>query len=260
MTMFRASQAFVAGFLAFAAAPAIAGDLLLFRGPPPDAEDLADIMFPDANNDDEAPIRTRAIKFTDMPEVPGATPEVVATPEPPVIAVTPVVEETPVAVDQPAVDPPLPIPQPRPDNETVVTPEVVPVAEPVAPVIEAAVADEETPPVGDAVGFNITFGFDSATVQPESYPYLDRMGEMLNLAQAADRRVIIVGHTDAKGTNTYNLALSERRAQSVRNYLVLRHKIDPSRLWPLGLGESQLLPGINPDDGANRRVEFHPAS
>ena len=254
MTMFRMSVCFVAGWLALAASPVLSGDLLLFRGPPPDAEDLADIMFPDASTDDQAPIRTRAIQFTDMPEVPGATTEVAPITEPTAVTVTPVVEETPLAVEAPVPD------QPLPDTESVVVPEVVPVAEPEAPVIEAVAAEEEAPPVGDAVGFNITFGFDSATVQPESYAYLDRMGEMLNLAQAADRRVIIVGHTDAKGTDTYNLDLSERRAQSVRNYLVLRHKIEPSRLWPLGLGESQLLPGVNPDDGANRRVEFHPAS
>jgi len=254
MTIFRVPHACFAGLLALAASPALAGDLLLFRDAPPDAEALADIMFPDANSDDEAPIRTRAIKFTDVPEVPGATPEVVATPEPTVVTVTPDVEETPIPVEAPVPD------QPLPDTEAVVAPVVLPVAEPEVPVIEAVAAEEETPPVGDAVGFNITFDFDSATVQPTSYPYLDRMGEMLNLEQAADRRVIIVGHTDAKGSDSYNLALSERRAQSVRNYLVLRHKIDPTRLWPLGLGESQLLPGINPDDAANRRVEFHPAS
>ena len=230
-----------------AAAPAAAGDLLLFHGPPPNAEDLADIMFPEAGGD-APPVRTRAIKFTDVPEV-LPVPE---APPPVETAVTPEPEPVPeVAV----------VPEVVPAAEPEAVPEVVPVAEPEAvPVIEAAAADAEAPPVGDAVGFNITFGFDSATIEPESLAYLDRMGEMLNLAQAAGRRVIIVGHTDAKGSEAYNLGLSERRAQSVRNYLVLQYKIDPSRLWPLGLGESQPLPGVAPEDGTNRRVEFHPAS
>jgi len=127
-----------------------------------------------------------------------------------------------------------------------------------APSPQAEELEAATAPEGDAVGFKISFGFDSADLQPDSLPYLDRVGQMMGLEQAQGKPIVIVGHTDASGTDAYNQGLSEQRALTVGNYLHQRHGIAPERLQIVGLGESQPLPGIDTLDGANRRVEFHP--
>jgi outer membrane protein OmpA-like peptidoglycan-associated protein len=72
----------------------------------------------------------------------------------------------------------------------------------------------------------------------------------------ANQKVVIEGHTDAVGTEPYNEELSQRRAQSVRRYLVATHGIEPTRLQAVGLGEHDPLPGRNPLAGENRRVQF----
>ncbi len=72
------------------------------------------------------------------------------------------------------------------------------------------------------------------------------------------KRVEIQGHTDSKGSNNYNKALSNRRARSVFNWLVL-HGIDRKRLTSRGLGEESPIDSNDTDEGRqnNRRVEFH---
>ena len=72
----------------------------------------------------------------------------------------------------------------------------------------------------------------------------------------ADQKVVIEGHTDAVGSEQYNEELSQRRAQSVRRYLVATHGIEASRLQAVGLGEHDPLPGRDPLAGENRRVQF----
>ena len=59
----------------------------------------------------------------------------------------------------------------------------------------------------------------------------------------ATQRVLIEGHTDAVGSELYNESLSQRRAQSVRRYLVAMHGIDAGRLEAVGLGETQPAAG-----------------
>jgi outer membrane protein OmpA-like peptidoglycan-associated protein len=73
-------------------------------------------------------------------------------------------------------------------------------------------AGAAAPAEAKAFGFLVRFGFDSAEVLPESRPYLDSVGGMLRLPEAAGKRVAIVGHTDASGPEGYNRSLSERRA------------------------------------------------
>ncbi|MFC1772458.1 OmpA family protein [Pseudomonadota bacterium] len=112
---------------------------------------------------------------------------------------------------------------------------------------------------GSPFGFNINFAFDSDQVLPESTPYLDRVAEMLNSPQADNRRIVVIGHTDASGSASYNEALSKRRAIAVQSYLSQFHGIDEGRLQVMGKGEDYPLPGTEPYDPVNRRVEFHPA-
>lgn len=138
------------------------------------------------------------------------------------------------------------------------TPKIaIPAPKAAAPATKVATTAPVAPVGGTAVGFNIRFAFNSADLLPETVVYLDRMGEML-AGEGNGRRVKIVGHTDASGDEIYNLQLSERRAQTVLGYLVANWRVDPKALTVAGLGEASPLPGLNPLDGANRRVEFHP--
>ena len=108
------------------------------------------------------------------------------------------------------------------------------------------------------VGFNIQFALGSSELLLSARPYLDSVGEMLNLERMRESRILIAGHADASGEQDFNRRLSERRALAVRDYLVASHGIGSDRLTVAGYGESKPLPGISPYDGINRRVEFHP--
>lgn len=107
----------------------------------------------------------------------------------------------------------------------------------------------------------VLFDFDSAELKPEASATLDRLAEAIVLA--AERRVTIRGHTDARGTDAYNADLSTRRANAVRDYLVARHSVDPARLDAVGFGETQPIAPNEAPDGSddpagrerNRRVE-----
>ena len=111
---------------------------------------------------------------------------------------------------------------------------------------------------GDTVGMMIQFDFDSFTVKPESYPYLDEIGKLMNMENLTEKKIVIEGHTDAVGNEAYNLNLSANRAVAVKKYLMENHQIAPDRLQISGKGELELLPGIQPDDSKNRRVQFSP--
>ena len=101
----------------------------------------------------------------------------------------------------------------------------------------------------------ITFGYDSATVQPQFQPTLDEVSRVL--AQYDRTYVDVYGHTDSTGTDDYNLGLSQRRATSVADYLVSRG-VQSARLGTRGYGESEPVASNATEDGraANRRVEI----
>ncbi|MEN3046765.1 MAG: OmpA family protein [Candidatus Hydrothermales bacterium] len=103
---------------------------------------------------------------------------------------------------------------------------------------------------------NIYFDTGKATIKPESYPILDRVAEFL---KANPNAVIeIQGHTDSVGSDSYNLTLSQARAEAVRNYLINFHNIDPSKLIAKGYGETMPIADNLTREGRamNRRVEF----
>lgn len=102
---------------------------------------------------------------------------------------------------------------------------------------------------------NIHFALDKATISPASARVLDRIATVMRDNPAIV--VEIVGHTDPRASDAYNLDLSRRRALSARNYL-LRRGIAPERMTIRALGESQLLtPGTSIVDYArDRRAEF----
>lgn len=97
------------------------------------------------------------------------------------------------------------------------------------------------------------FDFDSAELRPESIRELERVVDFMNQLSAAT--ALIEGHTDSIGSEAYNLALSERRAKSVYDYLVSRG-VNPGRLETLGRGESYPIADNDTEMGRqrNRRV------
>ena len=102
---------------------------------------------------------------------------------------------------------------------------------------------------------NVFFAFDKSILEPESYPELDRIVELMN--DAPSMQVEISGHTDPSGTEIYNMNLSERRAHSVTAYLV-KKGVAADRVTTTFFGESQLIDNSNTREGnqKNRRVEF----
>jgi OOP family OmpA-OmpF porin len=103
---------------------------------------------------------------------------------------------------------------------------------------------------------NIFFDFDKATLKEESSPELNRVVNLMK--EKTGMTVEITGHTDAIGTDEYNLTLSERRAKAVMDYLVEKGKIEKNRITVAFFGESKPVESNETKEGRkkNRRVEF----
>lgn len=99
----------------------------------------------------------------------------------------------------------------------------------------------------------ITFDLNSDSLTPEARQNLDEFVKALNNERLANASFSVDGHTDATGSDEYNLDLSQRRANSVVGYLSSKG-IDSSRLIAKGHGESDPK-GDNPFAAENRRVE-----
>ncbi|PLX97505.1 MAG: flagellar motor protein MotB [Desulfuromonas sp.] len=130
---------------------------------------------------------------------------------------------------------PKPKPAPKPEPKPVVQP---------APVVQKEV-----------ITFNLLFGFDKSAITDEMVPILENAKMILEEDPAATFNV--AGHTDWTGPEVYNQGLSERRATSVRNWLV-GNGIPADRLSVVGYGETSPKYDNNTKEGRrlNRRVEL----
>ena len=101
----------------------------------------------------------------------------------------------------------------------------------------------------------VNFGFDSSNLTSAAMANLDKLAEVLK--NNPDTNINIYGHTDSKGTDEYNLSLSDRRAAAVKSYLASKG-IASSRMIPMGVGEKEPIASNDTDAGRaqNRRVEF----
>lgn len=122
-------------------------------------------------------------------------------------------------------------------------------ATPAAHVPDAAPAASERP---HAIAVPIEFALDSAEVRPQWHSTLDNLLQLMR--EKSSMIVLIEGHTDNTGTPEHNRALSQRRADAVKAYLIAKG-IDGARLRTVGKGQSQPIGG-DPANPANRRVEF----
>lgn len=113
---------------------------------------------------------------------------------------------------------------------------------------------------GKIVLRNIFFDLDKATLRPESAAELERLTKLMN--DVPSLKIELSGHTDSRGSDTYNQQLSEKRAKAVVDYLTTKG-ISADRLKWAGYGETQLVNGcsngVNCTDEQhqeNRRTEF----
>ncbi|MCE8031702.1 MAG: peptidoglycan-associated lipoprotein Pal [Halomonas sp.] len=101
----------------------------------------------------------------------------------------------------------------------------------------------------------IYFDFDRDTIRPEFESVL--VAHARYLRSNGNARVVLQGHTDERGTREYNMALGERRANSVKRFLEVQG-VSPSQLEVVSYGEERLAVRGNGEDAhaQNRRVVF----
>lgn len=101
---------------------------------------------------------------------------------------------------------------------------------------------------------NLEFDFDKTTIRSDSYPSLQVLADWL---KARDFTLKVSGYADYIGSNDYNLMLSNKRAQAVKDYLVDKGA-NPLLIDPIGYGENLPADSNDTDSGRqkNRRVEF----
>lgn len=101
----------------------------------------------------------------------------------------------------------------------------------------------------------VNFAFDSSELSLDSKQNLDKLAQVLT--NNPDTNINIYGHTDSKGSDAYNLKLSERRAIAVKTYLSSKG-ISSDRMFPEGIGEASPVDRNDTEAGRakNRRVEF----
>lgn len=104
--------------------------------------------------------------------------------------------------------------------------------------------------------FDVVFDPDSSLIRPESYGLIGRIADALSDPKLLPYRFLIVDHTEAAGRRDFNLTLSQRRADSIRDVLVGTFKISSKRLQPIGLGEEQLQDSARPALPANARAQI----
>ena len=102
----------------------------------------------------------------------------------------------------------------------------------------------------------IHFGFNEFSVREEEIDELERIGEIIEriLATNPDEVFVVEGHTDAVGSDPYNLDLSRKRARAVRDALLEYFIIEPGSIETIGYGERYLKIPTELDEAENRRV------
>jgi outer membrane protein OmpA-like peptidoglycan-associated protein len=107
-----------------------------------------------------------------------------------------------------------------------------------------------------SVDLEVQFEFDSAQMTPAAIEVLTPLGHALSDARLADGQFLIAGHTDGKGKASYNVILSQRRAEAVRQFLITNFNLDGARLVAKGFGERHLKNAQQPRAAENRRVQI----
>ena len=102
---------------------------------------------------------------------------------------------------------------------------------------------------------DVKFDFGKAVVKQNYYKDIQSLAEVMK--KYPDLKIVIEGHTDNVGGEKYNLNLSQKRAEAIKNIMVTKFNIEPSRLTVKGFGESKPIASNSTKEGRqkNRRVE-----
>lgn len=120
--------------------------------------------------------------------------------------------------------------------------------------VKAASAPAPSKPAGASL--LITFATNSAELTAQARRSLDLVARALASSELSSYRFVIEGHADKRGTDEENDALSQARAEAVRDYLVSVHGISEDRLDPVGKGNREPANRHNVTAPENRRVTF----
>lgn len=102
----------------------------------------------------------------------------------------------------------------------------------------------------------VTFEFNSDKLTQEAKSSLNELGAALGSDELHGYTFDLQGHTDGVGSPEYNLALSKRRAESVKRYLTAQFQIESARLKTVGKGKTELKDPTQPASEVNRRVQI----
>jgi outer membrane protein OmpA-like peptidoglycan-associated protein len=105
------------------------------------------------------------------------------------------------------------------------------------------------------IDLEINFDYNSADISAKSLPSVQALGRALTNNDLKGSTFVVAGHTDAAGGDAYNQDLSERRADSIKRYLVDKYGINGTDLVTVGYGKSKLKDPSQPLAEVNRRVQ-----
>ena len=102
----------------------------------------------------------------------------------------------------------------------------------------------------------VDFDFNSAVIRPSSYRTIGAIADALHNPILLGYGFLVIGHTDSVGGRQYNVGLSQRRADAIRDALIDPFNVNPAVLEAIGMGEEQLRDPKHPTSGVNRRVQL----
>ena len=105
------------------------------------------------------------------------------------------------------------------------------------------------------IDLEIQFDYNSADISKTSLTAVQELGKALSNPSLKGSTFVVAGHTDAVGSEPYNLDLSERRADTIKHYLVEKYGIAGNDLVTVGYGKTKLKDAGNPTAPINRRVQ-----
>jgi outer membrane protein OmpA-like peptidoglycan-associated protein len=106
-----------------------------------------------------------------------------------------------------------------------------------------------------SIDIEINFDFRSTKVSRAAATAVDALGKALSNRDLKGSTFVLAGHTDGKGSLSYNQELSEKRVDTVKHYLVTHFKLPPASLVAVGYGKTKLKNESNPFGAENRRVQ-----
>jgi outer membrane protein OmpA-like peptidoglycan-associated protein len=106
-----------------------------------------------------------------------------------------------------------------------------------------------------SIDVEVSFDYGSSNIGQSALPYVTALGKALSNDDLKGSTFLIAGHTDGAGSAPFNQDLSERRADSIKRYLVDHYNIPAQSLVTVGYGKSKLKNARNPNAPENRRAQ-----